>query len=93
MVSGIFSNLGRPLLRCPLPRKAGLLVVGDLVLERMDGTAPLRPYSCVTFTAMEYARRLSMMLYFDPRVVGAMQADDLTAAFVRRVRTTIGESG
>jgi len=89
VVSSIFSNLGRPLARCPLPRENGRLVVGDLVLERMDGTAPLRPYNCATFTVMEYARRLSMMLYYDPRVVSAAQADDLAAAFARRLRATM----
>jgi hypothetical protein len=87
-VSAIFSNLGRPLLRCPLPRENGRLVAGDLVLERMDGTAPLRPYNCVTFTATEYARRLSLMLYYDNRVVTEAQADDLAATFTRRVRAT-----
>ncbi len=89
LVSSIFSNLGRPLLRCPLPRVDGRIVADDLILERMDGTAPLHPYSCATFTTMEYARRLSSMLYYDPRVVGAVQADDLVATFLRRVRATI----
>jgi hypothetical protein len=88
VVSSIFSNLGRPLARCPLPREDGRLVAGDLVLERMDGTAPLRPYNCVTFTAMEYARRLSVMLYYDPRVVSDTQADDLAATLTRRLRAT-----
>lgn len=88
-VSGIFSNLGRPMSRSPLPRKDGLLVAGDLVLERMDGVVPFPPHACVTFTAIEYARQLSMTLHFDPRVVSPDKADDLMNMFTCCVRTTI----
>ena len=88
MTSSIFSNLGRPLLRCPLPREGGLLVSGNLVLERTDGAVPLVPFACMSATVMEYARRLSMTFHYDPRCVTAAQADDLAAAFVHRVRST-----
>jgi hypothetical protein len=93
MLSIIFSNLGRPLLRCPLPRENGRLVAGDVTLERIDGTVPLPPYNCATFTAMEYAHRLSMTLHHDPRVVDTAQADDLAATFVRRVQATVSTNG
>jgi hypothetical protein len=88
-VSSIFSNLGRPLVRCPLPRQDGLLVAGDLVLQQIDGTAPLRPYNCATFLASEYARRLSLTLHYDPRVLSAAQADDLSVTFTRGVQATV----
>jgi hypothetical protein len=88
MTSSIFSNLGRPLLRCPLPRDGGLLIAGNLVLERTDGAVPLPPFACTTATVMEYARRLSVTLHYDPRCVTASQADDLAAAFVHHVRAT-----
>jgi hypothetical protein len=86
VVSSIFSNLGRPLARCPLPRQ---LVAGDLILKQIDGTAPLRPYSCATFTAVEYARRLALTLHYDPRVLSAAQADDLSVTFTRGVQATV----
>ena len=86
--SSIFSNLGRPLLRCPLPRERGLLVAGDLVLQGTDGAVPLPPFVCTTVTVMEYARRLSMTLHYDPRCVTPSQAEDLCAALVHRVRAT-----
>ena len=91
MVSAILSNLGRPLLRCPVPREGGRLVSGNLVLQRTDGAVPLPPYNCVSFTAMEYARRLSMTLHYDPRVLSVAQADDLLSTFVRHVQETASD--
>lgn len=87
-VSSIFSNIGTPQRRSPLPRDKGRLVAGDVVLEQIDGAVPVRPYNCATFLVNEYASRLSVTLHFDPRPVSAALADDLTATFVRRVRAT-----
>jgi hypothetical protein len=89
--SCIFTNMGRPLIRCPLPREEGRLVAGNVRLERIDGTAPLRPYNCVTFNALEYARRLTFILHYDARIVSEAQADDLMATFVSRLRETLAE--
>jgi NRPS condensation-like uncharacterized protein len=89
--SCIFTNMGRPLIRCPLPRDAGRLVAGNVRLELIDGTAPLRPYNCVTFNAVEYARRLTFILHYDARIVSDGQADDLLATFVSRLRETLAE--
>jgi len=87
-VSSIFSNIGMPLRRCPLPRENGRLVAGDVVLEQIDGTVPIRPYNCVSFLVNDYAHRLSVMLHYDPRQVSEIQADDLAATFARCVRAT-----
>jgi len=88
-VSSIFSNLGKVLRRCPLPKEHGRLVAGDLILEQIDGVAPIRPYNCATFLANEYAGRLTMTLHYDPRAVGAAQADDLVSTFARRVQASV----
>ncbi len=88
-VSSIFSNMGKPLRRCPLPKERGRHVAGDVILEQIDGVAPIRPYNCATFLATDYAHRLTMTLRYDPRPVGAAQADDLAATFVRRVQATV----
>ena len=87
-VSGIFSNAGRMARRCPLPRDNGRIVAADLVLEGIDGAVPVRPYNCVAFFANDYARRLSVMLHYDPRSLSPEQADDLASTFARRVRAT-----
>jgi len=89
--SCIFTNMGRPLIRCPLPREEGRLAAGNVRLERIDGTAPLRPYNCVTFNASEYARRLTFILHYDARIISDAQADDLMATFVSRLRQTLAE--
>ncbi|MEQ8789132.1 MAG: chromosome condensation protein [Pirellulaceae bacterium] len=89
--SCIFTNVGRPLIRCPLPRQDGRLVAGNVTLEGIDGTAPLRPYNCVTFSVLEYARQLTFILHYDARFVTEPQADDLTATFVARLRETLAQ--
>lgn len=89
--SCVFTNVGRPLVRCPLPRDEGRLVAGNLRLESIDGTAPLRPYNCVTFNALEYGRRLTFILHYDCRIVSESQADELTAMFADRFRETTAE--
>lgn len=88
-VSSIFSNTGKVLRRCPLPKQNGRLVAGDLILEQIEGVVPIRPYNCASFLANEYAGRLTMTLHYDPRPVGAAQADDLKATFARRVHATL----
>ena len=87
-VSAIFSNIGRVLRRCPLPRKNGRIVSGNLVLEQIDGAVPVKPYSCVSFFINEYAHCLSVMLHYDPRPLGLEQANDLVSTFARRVQAT-----
>ena len=89
-VSCIFTNIGRPLIRCSLPKQDGRLVAGNLVLEHIDGLAPLRPYNCATFSASHYAGRLTLTLHYDPRPVSPSQADDLLAGIAAQVRKTVG---
>ena len=88
-VTSIFSNMGKLLRRLPLPKDNGRHVVGNVILERIEGVAPIRPYNCVTFLATEYAGCLTMTLHYDPRPVSPAQADDLTATFARRVQATV----
>jgi hypothetical protein len=39
----VFTNLGAPLARVPLPRNNGRIAAGDVILESIDALAPLRP--------------------------------------------------
>jgi hypothetical protein len=87
--SCIFTNVGRPLIRCPLPKEDGRLAAGNVRLEAIDGMAPLRPHNCVTFSVLEYARQLTFILHYDSRVVTEPQADEMTGLFVDRFRKTI----
>lgn len=88
-ISSIFTNLGKPLVRSPLPKRDGRFVAGDVVLEDIDVVAPIRPYNCVTLAASIYAGRLSLTLHYDPRPVAAEQASDLLGTLASQVRTSI----
>jgi NRPS condensation-like uncharacterized protein len=73
-ISCIFSNLGRILLRSPLPKRGGHLVVGDVSMESFQLVPPLRPYNCTTFFSSEYAGRLAVDLHYDPDFLTAVQS-------------------
>lgn len=86
-VSCVLTNLGKALVRSPLPRRNGRLVAGNVTLDGIDGVAPNRPHTCASFTAAAYAGRLSITLHYDPRPLTGPQAADLLETFLTRFRT------
>ena len=92
-VSTIFSNMGRMLRRCPLPKNDGQHVAGNVTLQQIDGVIPIFPYNCASFLSIDYAHRLTVTLHYDPRPMSAAQATDLASAFARRVRATAAGQG
>ena len=85
MSSCVFSNLGVILNRTPLPRKNGRLAIGEIVLDKVDFIAPLRPLTAAAFCVYTYAGGLTFNLHFDPRSISKLQANQLLEMFVRRV--------
>jgi hypothetical protein len=84
----IFTNLGKPLLRCRLPKQDQRLVAGNVVLDDMKLLAPICPYNCVTFAANHYADRLSITLHYDPRAISAAVAQMLLDKFVQHCKNS-----
>jgi len=90
--SCVFTNMGKLMGECPLPKRDGRTVAGNLVLEDMALVAPLRPHTGVTFGAAEYAGRIRMTVHYDSRAIAPSRADELTGILVRRVRETISSA-
>jgi hypothetical protein len=83
--TAILTNVGKALVDCPLPRDAGRIVAGDVVLETVDFIAPIRPYTCATLAVCTYAGRLAVNLQYDPAALSAPQSGELLESFVHQI--------
>jgi NRPS condensation-like uncharacterized protein len=88
--TGVLTNMGAVLDRCPLPYQEGRLVAGDAVLQSMDALAPLRPLTCAAIAVLVYAGRVHITLHYDSRVLTATNACELIDDFAARVRQSTG---
>ncbi len=86
MCSTILSNLGRAFESCPLPRKEGQLIVGNMQLTSLDFFSPLRPGTDVTFAVVTYAGALSLSMHYKPNRIAKTQARELFDQLIRNLR-------
>lgn len=65
----VFSNTGDPTRRfnVELPRERGMIRAGNLLLEDINGTPPLRSQTRAAISVFTYRRRLRICFRFDPR--------------------------
>jgi hypothetical protein len=67
------------------PRDRGRCVVGDVVLERMLATGPLRPGTAALLSAGVYAGRLVLNFTLDGRVFSAAGAREFADSYVHHL--------
>ena len=91
-MSLVFSNIGEPLGRVPLPRRDGCLVAGDVTLEEFHLLTVPRPYSCLALSATRYANKLNFTLGYDPRALAKEQATEFLDTYAQRVRCSAARS-
>ncbi|MBR0224455.1 MAG: hypothetical protein IJL92_00210 [Thermoguttaceae bacterium] len=73
--TGVFSNLGRVLEDSPLKRdEQGRLMLGDVVLEHIDGKASLRHKTALSAVTLTYAGELSLCVCYDSRLISKEEA-------------------
>jgi hypothetical protein len=90
----VLTNLGDASRRftAHFPRRAGRILVGDLVLENLIGIPPVRPKTHAVFSAFGYNGGLTLSVRCDPHVFHADDARRLLAQYVAQVeRTTQAE--
>ena len=87
MASAILSNVADPSRRftARLPRQAGQIVAGNLVVEEITGVPPLRPGTRATFSISQYDRRLTISLRCDPHLFRMEDAASLLGLFVEQL--------
>jgi hypothetical protein len=87
LASAILSNVTDPSRRftARLPRQAGRIVAGNLVLEEMTGVPPLRPWTRATFSVSQYDRRLTISLRCDPHLFRLRDTASLLDLYVEQL--------
>jgi len=89
----VFSNLGKLFLGSKLVKKEDKrLVAGQARVESIEILAPLAPWMCIAWIALQYAERLSLTLRFDSRVVGSHKASEMLATSVNHLKGYAEES-
>lgn len=91
LATSVFSNLGNPLAKTPLPHHNGWLIAGDVILESIDIVPPLRPQTNVTLVVMAYGGELRFSLHYDARTISTSGAEDLLLALARRLEASAGD--
>ena len=72
--STFLSNIGPALPHCHLPRQAGKLVAGNVVVRDVQFMPVLRAHQGVSFGATTYANSLALSMQYDSRCIESLQA-------------------
>jgi hypothetical protein len=83
--TAVLSNVGRIFPRTGLPRRNRRLVCGNLVLEQLTGTAPIRPLTRVAICVVTYANQTTLNLRCDPHCFSVEQSRQLLEEYVARL--------
>jgi len=86
-----FSNIGVVFARTPLPRRRGLVVSGNVVLEAADFVIPLRPQLNAAFCVYTYGGRLTVLMHYDPRRMTDQQSEELLGMYIERIHGAIAK--
>jgi hypothetical protein len=95
LATAVLSNVGDPTKRfiAKLPRSAGRIVAGNLILEDIVGVPPLRPKTNVTICAMTYRRRLTICMRCSPHFFTIEDTRQLNEWYIQRVQGLAAEQG
>lgn len=92
-VTAVFTNIGRVLTRCALPRVDGRWQSGNVVLLTTEAAAPIARNVCASFSATWYAGGLSLSLHYDQRAMSPSAANILLGMLTQRVEISAGVRG
>jgi hypothetical protein len=73
----------------PLPRRNEKIVAGNVVLEGIDFFSPVRAGTAVSVALIYYAGGLQFCMHYDSRHITDVQADDLMATYLRKIRRSL----
>ena len=94
LATAVLSNAGDTTKRftAKLPRDKGRIVAGNLILEDIVGTPPLRINTHVTIGVITYLRKLSICIRCCPRQFSADDARRLNDMYAQSIRGLAGVS-
>lgn len=88
----VLSNLGLLFHQVQLPRDAGRLAPGNLILERAESAPPVRAFCHTSLSTFSYAGRLTACLNYDRRHLTAVAAPALLSRIVRQLLDSAAEA-
>lgn len=90
--SAVISNVGDPTRRytCRIPRNKGDLVCGNLVLEQVSGSPPMRPNTRVAWAITTYRRKFTISCRLDPFLYDEEDAHKIMELFTSGLRKWYG---
>jgi hypothetical protein len=93
MATAVLSNLGdiNRLFGAKFPCRDGRIIAGDLILEDIVGTPPIRRHTHASFGAGTYAGRLWMTFQCDPRALSRQDAQNLFSRYIDRLQHTVAD--
>ncbi len=93
--TAILSNIGDPTKRftSTLPRDAGRIVAGNLIMEDITGVPPLRVKSHATVAVFSYLRKLTLSVRCDPYEFTEEQSQQFIDSYAAALRRHLTSSG
>lgn len=88
MSTAVISNVGDPTRRytCRIPRKKGDLICGNLTLERVGGSPPLRPNTRSGWAITTYRRKFTVSVRLDPYLYDQEDAQEILKIYMEGLR-------
>ena len=86
--SAVISNVGDPTRRytCRIPREKGILICGNLSLQQVGGSPPLRPNTRAAWAITTYRRMFSVSVRLDPFLYDQDDADKILGMYMSGLR-------
>ena len=94
MSTAVISNVGDPTRRYTsrLPRKKGDLICGNLTLETVGGSPPLRPNTRSGWAITTYRRKFTVSVRLDPFLYDETDEREIMDIFLDGLRSWLGTS-
>ena len=88
LATGTLSNTGDPTKQflCRLPEEKGRIRCGDLRLDSIGGTPPLRPNTHVAVSLFTYRRELRVCMRCDPKYFSVAASRELLRRYMARLQ-------
>lgn len=94
LCTAVLSNVGDPSRRflSKFERRGGCVVAGNLVLQRISGTPPVRKRSRASFSIVTYRRELTISVRCDPFEFSKADSDHLLKLYIASLRQHLKDS-
>lgn len=87
----LLTNVGDAFSQFASVNDDGEVQLGPATLRSVELVPPMRPYQSVAVALLEYAKRQTITLSYDPRIHTDAEAEQILAAYVNQLKTSCAE--